>query len=113
MNAEKVIRSRSVTCPYCQASVNNPCVTYSGKVRDNHKDRWQRIQQRYKNDEMIYRLLKDDPRFGLKKDDLLICVNYPYDAKVTILRRLSDGYDPSCNQYIQDVEFINWHEETK
>lgn len=59
---------------------------------------------------MVYRLKTDDERFKLNAGDELVCVNYPLDAKVTVLYRISDGFDPECNQYMADVEFIRWHE---
>lgn len=59
---------------------------------------------------MVFRLKADDPRFGLSAGDELVCINYPLDAKVTVLRRLKDGYDPECNQYMADVEFVRWYD---
>jgi len=53
-------------------------------------------------------MLADDPRFGLAAGDVLLAVPYPYDAKWTCLRRESDGYDPECNQYVSDIEWIGW-----
>jgi len=57
---------------------------------------------------MVFELYEDDERFNLSKGDRLLCINYPYDAKVTVLRRLSDGLDPECNQYMRDVKFIGF-----
>ena len=55
-----------------------------------------------------YELLKDDPRFGLNKGDILVGETYWLDPdKVTIHYRESDGFDPECNQYRDDVRFIS------
>lgn len=55
---------------------------------------------------VLLRLKEDDPRFGLKKGDVLECVPYWLDPsdKWTVLRRVSDGFDPSCNVYRHQVE---------
>lgn len=48
-----------------------------------------------------YVLLKDDPRMGLSAGDVLACIPYWLDlqAKLTVERRISDGFDPGCNVY--------------
>lgn len=53
----------------------------------------------------IYELLNDDPRMGLQAGDLLLCEPYWLDpaSKVSVIKRLSDGFDPGCNQYRSDV----------
>lgn len=52
-----------------------------------------------------YRLKADDERMGLKAGDILVCVPYWLDpAKLTVLRRESDGWDPECNVYRHQVE---------
>jgi hypothetical protein len=106
--------NRSLACPYCRAAAGEDCVTASGKPpRDgNHNARWDALRSARRSREMVFRLKQDDPRFKLNAGDELICINYPYDAKLTVLRRLSDGYDPECNQYMADVEFVRWHEPT-
>lgn len=50
-------------------------------------------------------LLADDERFGLHAGDVLVCVPYWLDPgdKLTVLRRESDGFDPSCNVYRSEV----------
>lgn len=57
---------------------------------------------------MIFRLKQDDPLFGLPEGDELLCINYQYDAEARVLRRISDGYDPQCNQYTTNVGFVRW-----
>ena len=54
---------------------------------------------------MIVRLKEDDSRFKLKKGDLLEVIRYWLDpGKYTVLRRISDNYDPECNVYSSQVE---------
>lgn len=57
---------------------------------------------------MWFLLLADDPRFGLEAGDILRCVTYPWDSKVSVLFREWDGYNPECNQYLHDVAFIGF-----
>lgn len=54
---------------------------------------------------MRVKILKDDPRFGIKAGDVFSAERYRYDPqeKVTLLHRDGDGYDPQCNQYISEV----------
>jgi hypothetical protein len=48
----------------------------------------------------LYELINDDDGVDLKAGDLLLCEPYDLDpAKVTVICRLTDGYDPQCNQY--------------
>lgn len=99
--------ARRVACPWCQAAQGDACRTSSGHPAGNtHAARWDRMQTRFRTEEMVFELREDDPRFNLSKGDLLACVNYPLDGKVTVLRRLSDGYDPECNQYVSAVKFV-------
>lgn len=59
----------------------------------------------------VYRLIEDDPRMGLTVGDVLVCIDCDYDPdKVTVIRRLSDGYDPECTVYLSDVDPMNDHE---
>ena len=111
--SQNVPYSRSVACPWCRAEAGERCVTPSGKERDNHIDRWHSIQRRVRTSAAYFRVKQDDPRFGLHKDDVLLCVNYPYDAKVTVVRREPDGYDPECNVYTNQVEFMRWATEAE
>jgi hypothetical protein len=57
-----------------------------------------------------YRLLVDDERFGLTAGDILICAPMHWawaPEKVAVLRRESDGYEPGCSQYREDVEHVS------
>lgn len=106
--------NHSLPCPFCGAAADSHCVTAAGNPTrgGNHRQRWDSLRSAFRSKEMVYRIKADDERFKLKAGDELICVNYPLDAKVTVLYRLSDGYDPECNQYLSDVEFVRWHEPT-
>lgn len=57
---------------------------------------------------MIVRMKDDDTRMGLKKGDVLEVTPYWLDPadKLTVVRRLSDDFDPSCNVYRSQVEVI-------
>lgn len=52
------------------------------------------------------RLKEDQPRFNLKAGDELIVRPYwlDPDTKFTVEARVSDGYDPCCNVYRDEVE---------
>lgn len=57
-----------------------------------------------------YELLCDDPRFGLVKGDVLICVpmHWAWAAeKVAVDYRESDGYEPHCSEYRTDVRHLS------
>lgn len=49
--------------------------------------------------------LKEDARFNLKAADILEVEPYWLDPsdKFTVIRRVSDGYEPSCNVYRSQV----------
>lgn len=55
-----------------------------------------------------FRLKKDDLRFGLHEGDVLVGRAYWLDpqAKVTVEFREFDGFDPMCNQYRSDLEYL-------
>jgi hypothetical protein len=101
------------TCPFCGAAPGQPCRTrYGNQPKEStHAARWNHYRLRVLTEHMIFEMREDDERFGLKKGDVLLCIDYPLDAKVTVLRRLSDGYDPRCNQYIESVKFIGFAED--
>lgn len=105
--AQETTPVRRVTCPRCQAGKGEACRTSGGaRAQSSHAARWDHVRTRLRTEEMVFELREDDPRSGLTKGDLLACVDYPLDAKVTVLRRISDGYDPECNQYIAAVRFV-------
>lgn len=57
-----------------------------------------------------YELLDDDPRFGLKKGDILICERMHWAwsrEKIAVVQRESDGYDPSCSVYRNMVRHVS------
>ena len=60
--------------------------------------------------ESIYRLRNDDPRFGLKAGDMLVCESMHWawaPEKIAVKHRLADGYEPECSQYRGDVEYVS------
>ena len=62
------------------------------------------------NEPSRYELLTDDPRFGLSKGDVLICAPmHPAwgSEKVAVVKRESDGYEPGCSQYREDVRWLS------
>jgi hypothetical protein len=97
-------------CPFCGAKMGEPCVTRTGNrpKEVTHAARFHEMQNRVRTEHMVYELLVDDERCGLKEGDRLLCIRYPYDQKVTVVQRLSDGFDPECNMYLHDVMFIGF-----
>ena len=61
-----------------------------------------------KSKEFTVELLKDEPRFKIKKGDRFKAICYWLDPqdKVTLLSRIGDGYDPECNEYWHNVKRV-------
>jgi hypothetical protein len=57
---------------------------------------------------IIVELLKDEPRFKIKKGELFEAKTYALDpmVKVTLIRRISDGFIPDCNEYRHNVKIL-------
>jgi len=56
---------------------------------------------------MIVRIKKTDDFTSVKENELYEAIPYWIDpVKVTLLKRIPDGYCPECNQYINDLEII-------
>jgi len=67
---------------------------------------FERLVMRGLENKMKVKLLEDDERFGLKKDDVFEAQRYAYDPdKITLLKRESDGFDPECNQYKESLAY--------
>lgn len=98
----------SVPCTFCGSSPFDECVSALGRIRPTHRARWDSYRSARMTRQMWFVLLDDDPRFGLSAGDILRCVDYPYDAKVTVLFREEDGFDPECNQYLSSVAFLGF-----
>lgn len=98
----------SIACPWCRAAAGETCRTPSGRATPLHRIRWDQVISARRSRPMVYRLKSDDEGFGLSAGDLLLSIDYPLDSKITVLARLSDGFDPRCNQYLANVEFIRW-----
>ena len=57
---------------------------------------------------MIVEILKSDRRLGIKKGERYEAEPYSLDCnKVMLLARITDGYDPCCNQYCHDVRIVS------
>lgn len=98
---------REFTCNFCRAEIGADCVTASGApARSLHRERFETRKWFIREGEWVVRLKADDPGLALTAGDELLVQSYPLDAKVTVLRRLRDGFDPECNQYFQSVEFV-------
>ena len=50
-------------------------------------------------------ILTTDKRLGVKAGEIYEAKRYQYDPheKYSLIARIPDGYDPSCNQYIDGV----------
>lgn len=57
----------------------------------------------------IYRLKEDDPSFGMKAGDLLLCTTYHLDPHVkgSVIARITDGFNPDCTVYWNQVEKLS------
>lgn len=64
---------------------------------------------------MFVRIKKADKRLGTKAGEVYEAARYWLDpmSKVTLIARVPDGYDPSCNEYIYNVEIITKAEATQ
>jgi len=64
---------------------------------------------------MIVRIKKDDPDFEIKAGDVFLAKPYWLDPgdKVTLIKRLSDDFDPGCNAYRSQVEVVSLKEPEK
>jgi hypothetical protein len=105
-------KSTIIPCPHCHAPAGSGCTTKAGNPpRMPHQTRWEALRDAFRIRPAVYRLREDDPRFNLTAGDLLLCTPYPYDGKQTVLSRLSDGYDPQCNQYNGSLDFVSFADE--
>lgn len=51
--------------------------------------------------------LKTEKRLGIKEGEIYEATTYPLDpAKVILVSRIPDGYEPLCTQYRDSVEII-------
>lgn len=56
----------------------------------------------------VYKLTGDDERFGMSAGDVLLCVPYGLDpGKLSVICRVTDGYNPECNVYKTQVTRMN------
>jgi hypothetical protein len=102
---------RLFTCSFCAARPLSECVTRAGTQSNHpHRARQQTATNFLRSSCWVVRMIAADPRMGLDAGDELLVQKYRYDSKVTVLRRISDGYDPECNQYSGAVEFVRFAE---
>ena len=99
----------AIACPYCLQPARERCATASviGASRP-HVARWDRANHLLRTREMWHMLRADDSRFGLAAGDIVRTLNYPWDAKVSVLFRESDGFEPECTQYLGNVSFLGF-----
>jgi hypothetical protein len=101
-----------LACPFCSASAGHACVTSSGRARRNdpHRERWDRRDRLLRSGfEFVVRIKADDEHIGVRAGEEYVAAPYWLDnGKVTLLRRLSDGHDPECNEYVEKVEYVRW-----
>jgi len=54
------------------------------------------------------KIRENNIHFGLKKGEIYEAKPYRLDSeKLTLLKRIPDGYDPECNCYRHEVEVVN------
>lgn len=58
---------------------------------------------------MKVKILKTNDKLGIKENEIYEAEPYWLDPldKITLLKRIPDGYNPSCNQYRYNVEILN------
>lgn len=99
----------AIACPYCLRPSRERCVTASVVgLSMPHADRRDRANRLSRTREMWHMIRADDSRFGLAAGDIVRTINYPWDAKVSVLFRESDGFEPECNQYLNNVSFLGF-----
>lgn len=99
-----------VACPFCGAAVGAGCRTSGGVDRAAHRQRQDAFRSALRNRKFIVEVLHDDERLGLTAGEHYVAQLYWLDpgCKVTLLARVGDGWDPLCNQYVQDVLWLRW-----
>lgn len=105
----------SIRCPWCDAAPGQRCIRKpSGTNTDQpHRRRWIELSAaHYRNHEFIVEVNEDDPHLDLAAGERYAANRYWLDpgAKVTLLRRVTDGYEPNCNLYLHQGRFIEWEQ---
>lgn len=105
----------SIRCPWCDAAPGQPCIRKpSGTTTDQpHRSRWIELSAaHYRNHQFIVEVNEDDPHLDLAAGERYAAIRYWLDpgAKVTLLRRVTDGYEPNCNLYLHQGRFIEWEQ---
>lgn len=104
-----------VACPKCAEGVGAWCMTTGGNRAESiHADRWSSYKSRIRSEWFVVRVLADDARLGVLAGERYEAQLYSLDpGKVSLLRRIPDGYDPQCNHYWGDVEFEGWGRDSR
>ncbi|NWN87094.1 MAG: hypothetical protein HLX51_00905 [Micrococcaceae bacterium] len=102
-----------VSYRWCNAERGNRCTRIpSGDIAPQpHSRRFIELSAAMSNGtEFIVKMLHDDDHIGVKAGEEYAAIRYWLDpsSKVTLLRRISDGWNPECNQYLHAVDFVGW-----
>lgn len=98
-------------CPQCGSRVRQYCRTRSGEIlrTSPHQRRIQAVRKVTTVRTSRLLILEDDPRFGLEAGDIVTAHPYGFDsAKWTVIAREADGFDPECNVYGNNTEWLGW-----
>lgn len=109
VDVETVFGAERVACPFCLASVGEGCLTTSGAPTSSHRARWSAYEHRMRSGSFVVRIKSTDERLGVTSGEEYVAERYWLDpAKVSLLARVGDGYDPGCNQYGSDITWVRW-----
>lgn len=99
-----------VACPWCEVPVGTPCVSRIGRrPRPTHSARWDAYKWRLRGSRFVVQVREDDARLGVRAGEQYVAQVYWLDpGKVTLLSRVPDGFDPECNHYWPEVEWLRW-----
>ena len=58
---------------------------------------------------MLVEILKSIKRLGVKEGEIYEAERYWLDptSKVTLIKRIDDGYDPGCNMYFSEIKIVS------
>lgn len=104
----------SMRCPWCDVEPGQQCVRPSGATTSQpHRRRWLELSAALFHDRaFIVEVNEDDPHINLAARERYAAIRYWLDpgAKVTLLRRVTDDYQPNCNLYLHQGKFIEWEQ---
>lgn len=101
---------RSVRCPHCGVDAGLSCITASGSAaRFTHRSRCDRYIAFMRTRRFVVRVRADNERLSVHAGERYAAELYRLDPqKVTLLARIPDGNDPSCNHYWSEVDWEFW-----